>query len=264
MTADAQRSWRGGTTGSGGRRAALLLPALAGVVFAVTCRSSGGGGKSAGGGDAGPVTARLAEPADASGDAPQAAGEGVAREESARYFPEPYDNVWIGEPLAEFREDYPDATPYSSPADPERLEWQELKAPTGLLVRLGFVPGPTPETTRLRSVQFMSLLPAPASPEAPPTAHSIAAWSAWMTQAYQPLMEGLKRKYGEKADVYSCGGGAEHPIVRVVWRGKAIAVTEAFMLHDKGLSSTLMITPLSVVERYLQATQCRWVQDRVM
>lgn len=188
----------------------------------------------------------------------------MAREESAQYFPEPYDNLWIGESLADFRADYPDATPYASPADPERLEWQELKAPTGLLVRLGFAAGPTPETTRLRSVQFMSLLPAPASPEASPTAHSIAAWSAWMTHAYQPLMEGLKRKYGESADVYSCGGGAKHPIVRIVWRGKAIAVTQAFMLHDKGLSSTLMITPLDVVERYLQATQCRWVQDRVM
>lgn len=263
MTADAQRSWRGGAIGTGGRRAPLLTAALATVVLAAACRSSGGG-KSAGGGDAAPVTARLAEPADGSGDAPRAAGEGVAREESARYFPEPYDNLWIGEPLAEVRGEYPDLTPYASPADPERLEWQELKAPTGLMVRLGFVPGPTPQTTRLRSVQFMSLLPAPASPEAPPTAHSIAAWGAWMTHAYQPLMEGLKRKYGEKADVYSCGGGAKHPIVRIVWRGEAIAVTEAFMLHEKGLSSTLMITPVDVVERYLQATQCRWMQDRVM
>ena len=119
-------------------------------------------------------------------------------------------------------------------------------------------------TQRLRSVQFMSLLPTAAPPPGEPTPETTAAWQAWMVKAYEPLMEGLRQRYGEKADVYSCGGGAKHPIVRIVWRGKAIAVTEVFMLHDKGLSSTLMITPLALVDRYLEATQCRWVQDRVL
>jgi hypothetical protein len=214
-----------------------------------------------------PDTATDAAPtADApdGGTANAAAGDEVVREESARFMPEPYQDLWIGEPLNEFRAGYPGSRPYEAKADPERLLWQELQEPDGLIVRLGFGNAELPLGRRLRSVQFMSLLQAPVGPNAPTTVQTVEAWRQWLTRAYAPHLAALRDKYGEKADVYSCAGASEHPIVRIVWRGEALAVTVAFMMHDKGLSSTLMVTPLDTAERYIRATQCQWIQDRVL
>jgi hypothetical protein len=198
------------------------------------------------------------------GAATAPADDEVLREESARFMPEPYLDLWIGEPLSEFRAGHPESRPYEAKADPERLLWHELQEPGGLIVRLGFGNAEAPLGRRLRSVQFMSLLQAPVGPNAPTTVETVEAWRQWLTRAYAPHLAALRDKYGEKADVYSCAGAAEHPIVRIVWRGQLLAVTVAFMMHDKGLSSTLMVTPLDTAERYIRATQCQWIQDRVL
>ena len=207
--------------------------------------------------------APAARPADG-GPATAAADAEVLREESARFMPEPYENLWIGEPLPEFLAGHVHARPYVAKADPERLRWHELQEPNGLIIRLGFSDGATPAERFLRSAQFMSLLQAPVGPNAPTTVQTVEAWRQWMMRAYAPHLAALRDKYGEKADVYSCAGGSEHPIVRIVWRGRMLAVTIAFMMHDEGLSSTLMVTPLDTAERYIRATQCRWIQDRVL
>ncbi len=240
-----------------------LIPLAALLVATTACKKE-------------PETARRDVPAGAVPDAPPEARatdggtatpapvDEVVREESARFMPAPFQDLWIGEPLSEFRAAYPDATAYQAKADPERLHWQELQAPGGLIVRLGFGEAATPERSPLRSVQFLSLLQAPVGPNAPTTLQTVEAWQQWFMRAYTPHLAALRDKYGEKADVYSCAGGVQHPIVRIVWRGKALAVTIAFMMHDKGLSSTLMVTPLDTAERYLRATQCQWIQDRVL
>jgi hypothetical protein len=241
----------------------LLLLVLS--LAPAACRSSGDAARRTPAAPDAALMVAEVRPTPADGDAGAAPVDPAAiREESARFFPAPYDNLWIGEPMSEFLGDYPDAKPYASRSDPERLEWMERTGENGLLVRFGFGPGATQETKPLRSVQFMSLLPGPTNPEAAPSPMAVAAWQTWMAEAYAPHVQALKEKYGERADVYTCGGGSKHPIVRIVWRGRALAVTEAFMMHDKGLSSTLMVTPLDVAERYLRATQCRWVQDQVL
>jgi hypothetical protein len=186
------------------------------------------------------------------------------REESARWIPEPYHNLYLGETLALVREDYPDLRPYPSPSDPERLQWFELQGPNGLVLRLGFNSVGTPDSKLLRSVQFLSLLQGSVPTEAPADPRALAAWQEWIARAYGPHVQALREKYGERADVYTCAGTGDHPVVRLIWRGEAVAVTAAFLLHDKGLSSTLMFTPLDVAERYIKATQCRWLQDRVL
>ncbi len=242
-----------------------LLLALLGVLPA--CAPSRSHGDGATGGPRAP-TASDSSTTDPPGEAGlPAAPVDVAtrfREESARWLPEPYDNLYLGEPLALVLEDYPDARPYASPADPERLQWFELQGPRGLVLRLGFHPLGAPDTKQLRSIQFMSLLQGPVPTEAPAEPRALAAWQEWITRAYGPHVQALREKYGERADVYTCVGSGSHPVVRLVWRGEAVAVTAAFLLHDKGLSSTLMFTPLDVADRYIKATQCRWLQDRVL
>jgi hypothetical protein len=212
----------------------------------------------------------LREAGDAVDAPPEAASDGAAagpdrlREESARFMPRPYDLLWIGQPLDDVLADYPQARPFDARSDPERLEWHELTGANGLLVRVGFAPARDDAEQPLRSAQFLSLLAAPAPARAAPTPTTIEAWRVWFEELYQPLIDALRERYGETAEVYSCGGTGAHPVVRIVWRGRLLALTAAFLLHDKGLSSTLIVTTNSVTDRYLRATQCRFMQDRLL
>jgi hypothetical protein len=85
-----------------------------------------------------------------------------------------------------------------------------------------------------------------------------------MEEGYRPMLQAMGARYGERADVYACRSGGQRPVMRVIWPREALAVTAAFYLHEKGLSSTLIIAPREMAERYVRATDCRWMQDRVM
>ncbi|MBN1771186.1 MAG: hypothetical protein JXB32_08005 [Deltaproteobacteria bacterium] len=242
----------------------LLCALLAALPACGPSRSTTGGAPDGAGPPAATEVATTDAPAGPDVAAARVDVASVFREESARWIPEPYDDLYLGEPLAQVLEDYPEARPYVSPADPERLEWYELQGVRGLVLRLGFGTAGAPEAKRLRSVQFLSLLQGSVPADAPAEPRALAAWQEWISRTYGPHIQGLREKYGERADVYSCAGSGEHPVVRLVWRGEAVAVTAAFLLHEKGLSSTLMFTPLDVADRYIKATQCRWLQDRVL
>ncbi|NMC69517.1 MAG: hypothetical protein GYA57_05540 [Myxococcales bacterium] len=241
-----------------------LAALLAGLVACGPSRARTG--EASGGSDAPIASGHVAPDAVTATDTPVARQDVAARfrEESARWIPEPYNDLYLGEPLQEVQESYPELRPFQTPADPERLEWYELHGPRGLVLRLGFSTAGKPDAKRLRSIQFLSLLQGPVPADAPAEPRAIAAWQEWLGRAYGPHIQALRDKYGERADVYSCAGSGEHPVVRIVWRGEALAVTAAFLMHDKGLSSTLMFTPLDVADRYIRATQCRWLQDRVL
>ncbi|MDI7269992.1 MAG: hypothetical protein QME96_18530 [Myxococcota bacterium] len=183
-------------------------------------------------------------------------------EESAGFLPPPYDGLRIGAPKAVVLAAHPAARPSPRPADPERLDWYRMHGDGGLQVLLGFTREGGRGGAALAGVQFLSLL---AFERSGPAGESDPVRAAeWPASAYEPHMTALRERYGERADVYACPSGGSFPVIRVVWRGESLAVTAAFLMHEKGLSSTLVVTRREATDRYLRATGCTWMQDRLM
>lgn len=193
------------------------------------------------------------------------AGDGGWAAESIRFMPPEYGDLRIGQPKNEVLAAYSEARPAREASDPERLEWYQFDTERGLRVMLGFDTNRSRGPPALAAAQFLSLLALPRGGSGTSAPGSeLVRNREWMEAVYEPHIRALRERYGDRPAVYSCPSGGPYPMVRAVWRGERLALTAAFLLHEKGLGSTLMITRVEVADRYIEATRCVWVQERLL